>query len=134
MLIKQEFGRKYITSETSDINEYHLQPWENNPPLIIIETPDYNTENINSDLEIIAKIRQFIDTKIEFINVVCFVSNSNHARLTLINKYFINQCLALFGKDIAENILCMLTFCNNDEPVAIEALKVQDSPYFGLIS
>jgi hypothetical protein len=35
----------------------------------------------------------------------------------------------LFGKDIAENFVCMLTFCDNDVPPVKKALEDKDSPF-----
>lgn len=33
----------------------------------------------------------------------------------------------MFGKDIAENFICMLTFCDGGEPAILEGLKEEES-------
>jgi len=35
----------------------------------------------------------------------------------------------LFGKDIAENFICMLTFCDGSKPAILNGLTEADSPF-----
>lgn len=63
------------------------------------------------------------------ITAVCFVVKGNETRLTVQQKYVFFCVLALFGKDIAENFVCMLTFCDNSDPPALTSLTSKESPF-----
>ena len=42
-------------------------------------------------------------------------------------KYIITSILDLFGKDVQENFVAMLTFCDRKEPQIVQALKERGS-------
>lgn len=44
-------------------------------------------------------------------------------RLTTNQKYVFNSIFDLFGDDVKENFICMLTFCDGAKPVIIESLQ-----------
>jgi hypothetical protein len=50
------------------------------------------------------------------IHAVCFVAQSSNARLTINQKYIFSEIMKLYGNDVAENFVCMLTFCDGEKP------------------
>lgn len=50
-------------------------------------------------------------------------------RLTASQKYIFTEVLKLFGKDVAENFICMITFCDANIPPILEGLTVPESPF-----
>ncbi|XP_016388555.1 uncharacterized protein LOC107724232, partial [Sinocyclocheilus rhinocerous] len=65
---------------------------------------------------------------IDCIDAVCFVVQASLARLTHTQKYIFDSILSIFGKDIAENILMMVTFADGKKPPVLEAIKVSEVP------
>jgi len=59
---------------------------------------------------------------------VCFVVQASLARLTHTQKYVFDSILSIFGKDIAENILVLVTFADGKKPPVLEAIKVSEVP------
>ncbi len=43
--------------------------------------------------------------------------------MTANQKYIFTSILDLFGKDVQENFVAMLTFCDRKEPQIVQALK-----------
>ena len=53
--------------------------------------------------------------------------------MTANQKYIFTSILDLFGKDVQENFVAMLTFCDGKEPQIVEALKEKDSIFDKII-
>ena len=53
-------------------------------------------------------------------------------RLTAIQKYIFTEVLKLFGKDVAENFICMATFCDGVTPPIIQGLTLPESPFYNV--
>lgn len=51
------------------------------------------------------------------------VTQSSLAHLTPTQRYVFDSTLAIFGKDIAENIFIMATFADGATPPVIQAVK-----------
>jgi hypothetical protein len=62
------------------------------------------------------------------LNAVGFVVQSALARLTASQKYIFNSVLAIFGKDIGENVRFLVTFADGDQPPVLEAIKEAKLP------
>ena len=125
-IIHEDFGpnRKQDESQTSDVTAYCINSHNGNPSIIIIDTPGFgDTRGIKQDIAITKKISDFFINKLSEINVICFVCQSTNARLTTNQKYVFNSILDLFGDDVKENFICMLTFCDGAKPVIIESLQ-----------
>ena len=79
------------------------------------------------------QIRAFFSTKgnkgIEAINVICFVIQAPLARLTAPQVYIFDAILSIFGKDMAGNIVAMVTFADGKEPPVLNALDTAKVPY-----
>ena len=65
---------------------------------------------IEFDEKIINMIRDLFKNWIETIDAICFVANSTIPRLTTTQKYIFSSIVSLFGNDIADNFVSMLTF------------------------
>ena len=61
-------------------------------------------------------IRDLFKNWIDCVNGICFVVSAYSQRLTTAQKYIFSSVASLFGNDIAENFIPMLTFCDGKEP------------------
>ncbi|GLD71526.1 uncharacterized protein AKAME5_002284800 [Lates japonicus] len=89
-----------------------------------------DTRGIKQDKEITEKIRQFFSVNggIDSIDAVCFVAQSALARLTHTQRYIFEAILSIFGKDIASNIIALVTFADGKSPPVLEAIKAANIP------
>ncbi|XP_016395387.1 uncharacterized protein LOC107729413, partial [Sinocyclocheilus rhinocerous] len=80
--------------------------------------------------KITTQIQEFFSARggIDCIDALCFVVQASLARLTHTQKYIFDSILSIFGKDIAENILMMVTFADGKRPPVLEAIKVSEVP------
>ncbi|CDW75371.1 UNKNOWN [Stylonychia lemnae] len=70
-----------------------------------------DTRGILQDQIISDQIRNFFLNHLDSIDAICFI-------------------LEICGKDVAENFVCMITFCDNDEPYVLRALSQPGDPYY----
>ena len=68
------------------------------------------------DEKIVEMIRDLFKNLIDCVNGICFVASDSSPRLTATQKYIFSGVVSLFGNDIAENFIPMLTFCDGKEP------------------
>ncbi|XP_073804436.1 uncharacterized protein si:ch73-170d6.2 isoform X2 [Danio rerio] len=121
-------------SQTSEITAYkinHMDGFRVPYSLTIVDTPGLgNTRGIKQDQKITAQIREFFSARggIDCIDAVCFVVQASLARLTHTQKYVFDSILSIFGKDIAENIMVMVTFADGKKPPVLEPIKVSEVP------
>ncbi|XP_055487564.1 uncharacterized protein LOC129694828 [Leucoraja erinacea] len=133
-LIAEETGKSQAESQTSSITAYQLHHQEGfniDYSLTIIDTPGFgDTRGIIRDKQITDDIREFFTSTqgIDQVNAVCFVVQAALARLTHTQKYVFDSILAIFGKDIAENIRIFVTFADGERPPILDALNVADVP------
>ena len=130
VIINEDFGRDQSQSQTSDVNVYYIAPHNGNPPIKIIDTPGFgDTRGIEQDKKITKLIEdKFRDQKsnIATINAICFVVQASNARLTANQKYIFGSIIDMFGKDVAENFISMITFCDGSDPPILEGLQSDD--------
>lgn len=118
----------HANSVTSEVNIYYIHSHNGHPPIKIIDTPGFgDTRGIEMDKQITKKIEKKFQTEINQINAICFVAQSSNARLTANQKYIFSSIMDLFGNDVAENFVAMLTFCDGEIPQIINALQEKDS-------
>ncbi|XP_042565679.1 uncharacterized protein LOC105901965 isoform X2 [Clupea harengus] len=121
-------------SQTSEVTAYeihHTDGFKVPFSLTIIDTPGFgDTRGIKQDKEITDKIRHFLSVKggIDTVDAVCFVVQSASARLTHTQKYIFDAILSIFGKDIATNIVILVTFADGQSPPVLEAIKAANIP------
>ena len=81
------------------------------------------------DEKIIEMIRDLFKNWIDSINGICFVASASSARLTSTQKYIFSSIISLFGNDIAENFIPMLTFCDGKDPQILASLLDNESTF-----
>ncbi|XP_056624760.1 uncharacterized protein LOC130437399 [Triplophysa dalaica] len=134
MLIDEEKQKSQAESQTSAITAYDINymhgfhvPYN----LTIVDTPGFgNTRGISHDQKITKQIQEFFTQPggIDQIDAVCFVVQASLARLTHTQQYVFDSILSIFGKDIADNIIMMVTFADGNKPPVLEAIKVSKVP------
>ena len=109
-IIVENSERSQAYSQTNEVNYYNIRSIGNYPPVKIIDTPGYgDTRGIERDKEITAQIKELFHDKISTLNAICFVTKSSNNRLTPTQKYILSSILDLFGQDVAEIFIFMLT-------------------------
>ena len=113
-------------SRTSFVTAYNIEAFNDNPPITIIDTPGFgDNRGIKFDEKIVEMIRELFKNWIDSVNGICFVASSSSARLTSTQKYIFSSIVSLFGNDIAENFIPMLTFSDGKEPQILASLLVR---------
>lgn len=117
-------------SQTDNVTAYNLDPPALQFQLTVIDTPGYgDTRGIQQDKKITRNIKNFFEHKIQQIDAICFVIRAPQARLTPTQKYIFDQVLGIFGHDIADNILILMTFADGEDPPALAAIKAGKVPF-----
>ncbi|RXN17953.1 hypothetical protein ROHU_017612 [Labeo rohita] len=114
-------------SQTSRITVYGFYLQESPINLTIIDTPGYgDTRGIGYDNEIAISLHNLSKTAkwIHEIDAVCLVINATQNRLTDRQIYIFDAVQSLFGRDMAENIVLLLTHSDGMPPKnALTAVK-----------
>ncbi|XP_051747578.1 uncharacterized protein LOC127511101 [Ctenopharyngodon idella] len=132
VLIDEGKQKSQAESQTSEITAYqinHMDGFKIPHSLTIVDTPGFgDTRGISHDQKITKQIQEFFSNPggIDSIDAVCFVVQASLARLTHTQKYIFDSILSIFGKDIAENILVLVTFADGKTPPVLEAIKVSE--------
>ncbi|XP_075773034.1 uncharacterized protein LOC102448712 [Pelodiscus sinensis] len=133
-LIHEITNRSQAESQTSEVTAYeinHTEGFKITYSLTIIDTPGFgDTRGIEHDKKLTEKIRAFFSTPgaIDHIDAVCFVVQASLARLTHTQRYVFDSVLSIFGKDIKDNILILVTFADGQTPPVLEAIKESKVP------
>ena len=134
-IIFEKGNKTQSNSQTEQVNIYNIRSVGGIPPIKIIDTPGFgDTEGIEKDNEIIEQIEKFFRDNLKEINAICFVTKSTNNRLTFYQKYILNKVLDIFGKDVIDNFIFLLTFCDGGLPNIIEPLKSSESPFKEIIN
>ena len=133
--VETPYGQKesqtdYITSYVIYHNSHSNVPFT----ITIIDTPGFgNTAGIERDKEIVDQMRTFFnvggENGIDKIDAVGFVFQSALPRLTPSQRYIFDYILSLFGKDIGDNIIMLLTFADGQKPQILTDFKEAQIPY-----
>ncbi|KTG47334.1 hypothetical protein cypCar_00033368 [Cyprinus carpio] len=117
--ITEEEAGDQSESQTSEITMYEVFPVESALTLTIIDTPGYgDTRGLEKDLDVAANLAtlfQSIDGVRE-VDAVCFVIEASKNRLSDRQHYIIGSILSLFGKDIMNNIVFLITHSDGMAP------------------
>ncbi|XP_073693722.1 uncharacterized protein [Garra rufa] len=117
--ITEEEVRDQSESQTSEITMYEVFSVKSPISLTIIDTPGYgDTRGLDKDLEVaenLATLFQSNDGVCE-IDAVCFVTQASKNRLSDRQHYIISSVLSLFGKDIVDNIVFLITHSDGLPP------------------
>ena len=139
LIVETSPGQKanQAKSQTSWITSYtihHRKDFKIPFTLTIIDTPGFgDTSGIARDKKITEQIRSFFSTSgiggIDHLDAVGFVAQSSLPRLTPTQKFIFDSVLALFGKDIADNIFMLLTFADGQKPPVLDGLQEAELPF-----
>ncbi|XP_076866328.1 uncharacterized protein LOC143517555 [Brachyhypopomus gauderio] len=133
-LIHEITNRSQAESQTSDVTSYELynQPGFQVPfSLTFVDTPGFgDTRGIEHDKQITEQLKNFLCNPlgVQHIDAVCFVIQASLVRLSATQKYIFDSILSIFGKDIAENIMIMVTFAHGADIPALEAIRAAEVP------
>ena len=117
-------------SRTSYVTAYNIDSINDNPAITIIDTPGFgDSRGMKFDEKIVDMIRDLFKNWIDSVNGICFVASASSARLTSTQKYIFSSIVSLFGNDIAENFIPMLTFCDGKEPQILASLLDNESTF-----
>ncbi|XP_067308213.1 uncharacterized protein [Pseudorasbora parva] len=117
--ITEEEVRDQSESQTSEITMYEVCPEESPVSLTIIDTPGYgDTRGLEKDLEVAENLAMLFKSSdgVHEIDAVCFVTQASNNRLSDRQHYIICSVLSLFGKDIVNNIVFLITHSDGLPP------------------
>ncbi|KAL1279706.1 hypothetical protein QQF64_014306 [Cirrhinus molitorella] len=128
----EEVYTDQTNSQTSEINVYEVFVEENPTSLTIIDTPGYgDTEGYEKDKEVAEYLCRLFSAEdgIHYIDAVCFVMKATQNRLSGKELYIFHSVLSLFGRDIENNIVFLLTHSDGGPPTnALNAIKKAEIP------
>eukprot|EP01083_Nonionella_stella_P268586 908074_1 len=120
---------KLISQREYFVTAYHLAPPALEYQLKLIDIPEFG-DILTLGLEQDKQIRKFFEEeKIQEIDALCFVIPAHQAQLTTTQNYMFTQVLSNFGKDLADNILILMTLADDKKPPALAALKMSNVPF-----
>ncbi|XP_043100835.1 uncharacterized protein LOC122348983 [Puntigrus tetrazona] len=130
--ITEEQSRDQSESQTSEITMYDVCPLKSPMSLTIIDTPGYgDTRGLDKDLEVAENIATLFQSNdgVREVDAVCFVIQASKNRLSDRQHYIISSILSLFGKDIVDNIVFLITHSDGLPPKnVIGAIKKAKIP------
>uniref|UniRef100_A0A673IG75 AIG1-type G domain-containing protein n=1 Tax=Sinocyclocheilus rhinocerous TaxID=307959 RepID=A0A673IG75_9TELE len=117
--ITEEAARDQSKSQTSEITMYEVFPVKSPMSLTIIDTPGYgDTRGLDKDLEVAENLAILFQSNdgVREVDAVCFVTKASNNRLSDRQHYIISSILSLFGKDIVNNIVFLITHSDGLPP------------------
>ena len=134
-IIKAEDQTKDQTkSQTTAVTVYEIYGSEGGRvpfSLRLIDTPGYtDTAGEKQDEEIAKNISELFKAKrgVHQIDAVCFVVKASQNRLTDTQVYIFDAIMSLFGKDVENNIMALITFSDGGPPGALQAINKAGVP------
>jgi V8-like Glu-specific endopeptidase/GTP-binding protein EngB required for normal cell division len=117
-------------SQTKGIHEYGFKETALGCPLLLIDCQGFgDTAGVQADQDLKALLFDYILKQIPNIHAICFVMKASQNRLTIPQRYVLENILSLFGKDAANHISMMFTFADSGDPQAHSALLEAKVPY-----
>ncbi|XP_073763985.1 uncharacterized protein [Danio rerio] len=117
--ITEEEGGNQTESQTSEITMYEVFHVKSSISLTIIDTPGYgDTRGLEKDLEVAENLSALFQSSdgVREVDAVCFVIQASKNRLSDRQHYIISSILSLFGKDIVNNIVFLITHSDGLPP------------------
>ena len=137
-LINEDTAHDQTKSQTKIITAYTFHRDSRSFPLLynltVIDTPGFgDTTGLERDKEIVAQIKEFFSMQgeegIDQLHGIGFVVQAPQARLTAMQRYIYDSILAIFGKDVADNIFLMVTFSDGMHPPVLDAAITAGVPF-----
>ncbi|KTG32274.1 hypothetical protein cypCar_00034022 [Cyprinus carpio] len=117
--ITEEAAGDQSESQTSEITMYEVFHVKSPISLTIIDTPGYgDTRGLDKDLEVAENLSALFQRKdgVCEVDAVCFVIQASKNRLSDRQHYIISSILSLFGKDVVNNIVFLITHSDGLPP------------------
>ncbi|XP_045572224.1 uncharacterized protein [Salmo salar] len=133
-LIHEVTNKSQAESQTVVVTSYELynQPGFQIPySLTIIDTSGFgDTRGMAQDKLLTQMLKDFLRNPlgIDHIDAVCFVVQASLVRLSPSQRCIFDSILSIFGKDVAENILMLVTFVDGKHIPVLEAIKAANLP------
>ena len=90
------------------------------------------SRGVVQDHVIIDLVRNFFlhsdSQNINHIDAIGFVVQAAQVRLTITQQYIFDSILSVFGKDIKQNVVLLITFADGQKPAVIDAVKAASVP------
>ncbi|KAF5905952.1 septin-8-like isoform X3, partial [Clarias magur] len=121
-----ETKEKQTDSQTHAVTVYDVFIDHSWFSLTAIDTPGFgSTEGIEEDLSIAESLHELFKSKdgVHEIDAVCLVMSSSTTRLSDRQLYIFDAVLSLFGNDVEENIVVLITHASTKPTNAIKAIK-----------
>ncbi|XP_042615210.1 uncharacterized protein LOC122145521 [Cyprinus carpio] len=121
-ITEEEEARHQSESQTSEITMYEVFHVKSPISLTIIDTPGYgDTRGLDKDLEVAENLATLFQSKdgVCEVDAVCFVIQASKNRLSDRQHYIISSVLSLFGRDIVNNIVILITHSDGLPPTNI---------------
>ncbi|XP_062391789.1 uncharacterized protein LOC134079727 [Sardina pilchardus] len=134
-ITEEDKQKSQAKSQTTAITVYEVFVETSSLALRIIDTPGYgSTDGIEDDQKMPEKLHELFRSEdgIREINSVCLVVKTGCNRLTEFQLYIFDAILSLFGEDIKENIVVMITHSDgmsNDVFTALDEARVPYAKY-----
>ena len=133
-LIKE--GEDQSISQTKNITSYTFHPdfSQLQDTITIIDTPGFaDTDGIEEDKKVFKKVHDFFQLSegfsIKKVHLAAIVVPISRVRLDATEKYIYNEILSLFGNDVGNNIVLLLTHMEPREPKQVlKAAKIAGIP------
>ncbi|XP_062371966.1 septin-5-like [Sardina pilchardus] len=129
--LAEEEEKGQTLSKTLAVTVYKIHIEEQESSFTIIDTPGYGDTQSEDNGEAIAEnLSELFESygKIERIDTVGLVVKSSANRLTKSQRYIFDSILSLFGKDIEDNIVLLITHSDGLPPTnAIDAVKMANA-------
>ncbi|KAJ8251444.1 hypothetical protein GJAV_G00221420 [Gymnothorax javanicus] len=132
-IIKEE-ERSQTESQTTAVTVYEIFGSEGARvpfSLRLIDTPGYtDTAGMKQDEQIAKNISKLFKSErgVDRIDAVCLVVRASQNRLTDAQVYIFDAILSLFGKDVENNIMVLITFSDGGKPNVLEAIDKAGVP------
>ncbi|XP_016318418.1 uncharacterized protein LOC107670360 [Sinocyclocheilus anshuiensis] len=130
--VEEEQHKDQSKSQTSEITVYEEFFEENPSSLTLIDIPGYgHTEGYKEDRETADYLSRLFSDKdgIHYIDAVCFVIKASQKRLSGKEFYIFHSVLSLFGRDIEDNMVFLLTHSDGRRPTdALNAINTAEIP------
>uniref|UniRef100_A0A673I7U9 AIG1-type G domain-containing protein n=1 Tax=Sinocyclocheilus rhinocerous TaxID=307959 RepID=A0A673I7U9_9TELE len=117
--ITEEAAGDQAESQTSEITMFEVFSMKSPMSLTIIDTPGYgDTRGLDKDLELAENLSALFQSKYGVceVDAVCFVTQASKNHLSDRQHYIISSILSLFGKDIVNNIVFLITHSDGLPP------------------
>ncbi|KAK2913244.1 hypothetical protein Q8A67_001643 [Cirrhinus molitorella] len=120
-ITEEEGAGDQSESQTSEITVYEFFHVKSPISLTIIDTPGYgDTRGLEKDLEVAENLATLFQSKdVCEVDAVCFVIKASKNRLSDRQHYIISSILSLFGKDIVNNIVFLITHSDGLPPTNV---------------